>query len=197
VAPLTNALPWDPASSPCGRRDSSRARSSRTCPARSAARVLAPSRSPRESDMQTVSRALAHESTAITSRIYLHAVESTGKTRRCAWTRSSGSRSATRSAGVGNVVLKTSGQQRATRILAHQKNRAYTVSMVAPTGVEPSNRGPGRSRQVPQSTVLWGFSFVRSPGKGWRISRNPDESVRRLLDGCDASLECFSRNLKF
>lgn len=62
------------------------------------------------------------------------------------------------------------------------------LNLVAPTGVEPSNRGPGRSRQVPQSPVLQALLFSSLPSSCWRGTRNPEESVRWMLDGCKLSV---------
>ena len=34
----------------------------------------------------------------------------------------------------------------------------YKPFLVAPTGIEPVYRGPGRSRRIPESPFLYGFS---------------------------------------
>jgi hypothetical protein len=50
--------------------------------------------------------------------------------------------------------------------------------VVAPTGVEPVYRGPGRSRRIPDSPFLYGFSRFRAPA-------SPDESRRVLRNPLD------------
>jgi hypothetical protein len=109
-------------------------------------------------DLQTVSRALGHESTAITSRIYLHAVETLQD-----------DAAARIDALLGNAVAgalakppiptnptttlrqtqgdKESAPQRCHVMSLQTKNALrFERFVVAPTGIEPVNRGPGRSR---------------------------------------------------
>ncbi len=99
-------------------------------------------------DLQTVSRALGHESTSITSRIYLHAVETLQD-----------DAAARIDALLGNAVtsalatpvspakLVESVPQRCHVPSSRMKNaRRFARSVVAPTGIEPVYRGPGRSR---------------------------------------------------
>ncbi len=111
-------------------------------------------------DLQTVSRALGHESTAITSRIYLHAIEALQE-----------DAAGRIDALLGNAVtsalanpldparLDKSVPQRCHATPLPIKNtRQIKRFLVAPTGIEPANRSPGRSRLVPDGPFLYGFS---------------------------------------
>ena len=99
-------------------------------------------------DLQTVSRALGHESTAITSRIYLHAIESLNE-----------DAAARIDALLGNTVTSAAAEPRIPpkpvesvpqpchpTVLPVQNARRFERFVVAPTGIEPVIRGPGRSR---------------------------------------------------
>ena len=110
-------------------------------------------------DLQTVSRALGHESTAITSRIYLHAIESLNE-----------DAAARIDALLGKAVTSAVAQPRIPSKSAESvpqrchaaplpiKNaRKIGRFLVAPTGIEPANRGPGQSRRTPDSPFLYGF----------------------------------------
>ncbi len=107
-------------------------------------------------DQQTVSRALGHESTAITSRIYVHAIEALQE-----------AAAARIDALLGNVVKRALEQPLNPSKLIEsvpqtchampqtkKKPRAYRALDLALTGIEPVNRGPGRSRRLQQSPVL-------------------------------------------
>ncbi|MGA9419307.1 MAG: tyrosine-type recombinase/integrase, partial [Candidatus Cybelea sp.] len=108
-------------------------------------------------DLQTVSRALGHESTAITSRIYLHAIDTLQD-----------DAAARIDALLGNAVAgalakppipvspavthrqahgdKESVPQPCHKSSLQTKNaRRFERFVVAPTGIEPANRCPGRS----------------------------------------------------
>lgn len=111
-------------------------------------------------DLQTVSRALGHESTAITSRTYLHAIEALQQ-----------DAAARIDALLGNAVtsalakpvspakLVESVPQRCHAPSSEAKNaRRFERFLVAPTGIEPANRNPGRSGLEPDSPFLYGIS---------------------------------------
>jgi integrase len=110
-------------------------------------------------DLQTVSRALGHESVAITSRIYVHAIDAL-----------QADAAARIDALLGNAVtsalakplspakLAESVPQRCHAIPLPKKNaRRSERLMVAPTGVEFSKWGPGRSRPLPKTSIFRGF----------------------------------------
>ncbi len=97
-------------------------------------------------DLQTVSRALGHESTAITSRIYLHAIESLNE-----------DAAARIDALLGNAVTSAVAQPRIpskpvesvpqrchTTPLPIKNARKYKRFVVAPTGIEPVSEGSFR-----------------------------------------------------
>jgi hypothetical protein len=75
-------------------------------------------------DLQTVSRALGHESTAITSRIYLHAIESLNE---------------------GAAARIDAPQPCHPTALPIKNARIFGRFRITPTGIEPANRCPGRS----------------------------------------------------
>jgi hypothetical protein len=111
-------------------------------------------------DLQTVSRALGHESTAITSRIYLHAIESLNE-----------DAAARIDALLGNTVASAVAQPRIPSkpvesvpqpchptALPLKNTRRFERFRIAPTGIEPVYRGPGRSRRIPESPFPYGSS---------------------------------------
>jgi hypothetical protein len=52
----------------------------------------------------------------------------------------------------------------------------YRPFPVAPTAIEPANRGPGRSRRIPDSPFLYGLSRFQvpvSPFESRLVLRNP------------------------
>jgi integrase len=121
-------------------------------------------------DLQTVSRALGHESTAITSRIYLHAIDTLQD-----------DAAARIDALLGNAVAgalakppipvspavtlrQAQGDKESVPQPCHKRSRQtknarrFERFVVAPTGIEPVIRGPGRSRRIPESPFQYGFS---------------------------------------
>jgi integrase len=111
-------------------------------------------------DLQTVSRALGHESTAITSRIYLHAIEALQEDAAARIDVLLGDAVASAIAEpLGPSKLVESVPQRCHATPLPIKNaRRIKRFLVAPTGIEPVYRGPGRSRRIPESPFLYGFS---------------------------------------
>jgi len=93
-------------------------------------------------DLQTVSRALGHESTAITSRVYLHAVQSLQDDAAARIDMMLGQAVGDGFKPLTNVTAKPprmiAGPLRAHALpSATKKARGYGLSVVAPTGVEP------------------------------------------------------------
>ena len=111
-------------------------------------------------DLQTVSRALGHESTAITSRIYLHAIEALQEDAAARIDALLGS-AVTSALAKPLVPAKPveSVPQGCHEIPSAIKNaRKLERFRIAPTGIEPVYRGPGRSRRIPESPFPYGSS---------------------------------------
>ncbi|MHB8441097.1 MAG: tyrosine-type recombinase/integrase [Candidatus Tyrphobacter sp.] len=116
-------------------------------------------------DLQTVSRALGHESVAITSRIYLHAVD--------ALQADAAARiDALLGFTVTSALAKPKGpltpsesvpQPCHASSLIKKNARKIERLMVAPTGIELSKWGPGSSRALPKTRNCEGFRFARLP----------------------------------
>ncbi len=147
-------------------------------------------------DLQTVSRALGHESTAITSRTYLHAIEALQEDAAARIDALLGNAVTSALAKpVGSVALRQAQGDTVRQAqrdnpgesvprpyhvapLPIKKERQMKLFLVAPTGIEPANRGPGRSRRIPESLFLHGFSHSPvpvSPFEARRVLRNRSE----------------------
>jgi integrase len=106
-------------------------------------------------DLQTVSRALGHESSAITSRIYAHAVESLQQ-------EAASKINDHLSEAVNGSVERAfkAGQESAVPQWCHsrrehtKKAHSYELSVVAPTGIEPVPTHFDYCRGVPIGVVL-------------------------------------------
>jgi hypothetical protein len=107
-------------------------------------------------DLQTVSRALGHESTAITSRIYPHAIESLNE-----------DAAARIDALLGNTVTSAAAEPRILSkpaesvpqpchptALPIRNVRNFERFRVAPAGFEPLLGGSGESRPLPIRVIL-------------------------------------------
>ncbi len=136
-------------------------------------------------DLQTVSRALGHESTAITSRIYLHAIEAFQHDAAARIDALLGNAvTSSLAKPLGSVTLRQAqgdtGSIRNERRLPHnpgesvpqachaisfpkKKARGYRPFLVAPTGIEPLLCGPGRSRALTKTLILSGFRRFTVP----------------------------------
>ncbi len=116
-------------------------------------------------DLQTVSRALGHESTAITSRIYLHAIESLNEDAAARIDALLGNAVTSALAKpVGPAKLVESVPQRCHVPSLQTKNaRRFERFVVAPTGIEPYICGPGRSRPLTKTLILSGFRRFTTP----------------------------------
>ncbi len=89
-------------------------------------------------DLQTVSRALGHESAAITSRIYVHAIEALQSDAALRLDAALGRAVNDAFGAPAGAVLNPSVQQRCNVGAATTKKaRGYGLSVVAPTGIEP------------------------------------------------------------
>ncbi len=106
-------------------------------------------------DLKSVSTALGHSTISMTANTYVHAVEALRQ-----------DAAARLDLLLGSTVLQAVGKRKVTdskltvpqrcHVTPHLKKKAhiYGPNLVAPTGIEPVNRGPGRSRRLPRSSVL-------------------------------------------
>ncbi len=118
-------------------------------------------------DLQTVSRALGHESTAITSRIYLHAIEALQEDAAARIDALLGSAvSSALAKPLGSVTLRQAQGDNAVESVPQRchaqplpiKNaRTIERFVVAPTGIAPVYRGPGHYRRF-RRLLRVGFS---------------------------------------
>ncbi len=128
-------------------------------------------------DLKTISASLGHADIGTTANLYAHVTE-TLQARHAERVESvMGGALATAVNGTDSPDLTHSksnvSQKPAFRIKTAHK---YGHSMVAATGIEPANRGPGRSRLIPESPLLYGFSRFRvpvGPFESRLILRNP------------------------
>jgi integrase len=115
-------------------------------------------------DLQTVSRALGHESTAITSRIYLHAIDTLqdDAAARIDALLGNAVTSALAKPSVPSKLGESVPERCHTTPTAIKNARRFERFVVAPTGIEPANRAPGRSRRIPEILSCTVFRIFRS-----------------------------------
>jgi integrase len=109
-------------------------------------------------DLKTVSTLLGHSTISTTANVYMHPLEALQRDAAIRIDSLLGDKVAS-ALSPAEVISAGSGPQRAhvQRLAAGKRNRIKRL-VVAPTGIEPVIRGPGRSRRIPESPFLYGFS---------------------------------------
>jgi hypothetical protein len=104
-------------------------------------------------DLKTVSAALGHSAISTTADLYLHLGEQLQK-----------EHAARVDVIMGRALSAALRPHLAKSRESHREQSELRItlkigsSVVAPTGIEPVIRGPGRSRRIPDSPFLYGFS---------------------------------------
>jgi uncharacterized membrane protein len=107
-------------------------------------------------DLKTISASLGHSTISVTADLYAH-VDETLQVEHAA--RIESVMGGALASAVGSLDMVAPKSKLSQKAAPRAKNaRKYKRFVVAPTGIEPVIRGPGRSRRIPDSPFLYGYS---------------------------------------